>query len=229
MRAIAVIILIVAFAQYIFTPSIITAYATHWSGTLHQRLIHRGVTSIGWPSPQDDEHWCAESRTYYMSADVFGNIVKRAVLYTTPRQWNDAPNGIIEYYKVLRPCGDYRNRNWIEIEFHLTKTNADLPWRPCNENLSCVAHYGPISEVGFSHIHYKWEWVFIDYDNITGPQIRANRTINHELGHVYGLLDGDGTCRPRSLMHNIWYGCSYNDDAPTRYDLQSAWNVSQYP
>ena len=100
------IIFVVMFAQYISSPSVLTAYATHWSGTFHQRLIHRGITSIGRFSPRDDEQWCAESRTYYMDADVFGNIIKRALLFTRPRQWNDAPNGVIEYYKVLRPCGD---------------------------------------------------------------------------------------------------------------------------
>jgi len=42
--------------------------------------------------------------------------------------------------------------------------------------------------------------------------------INHELGHVFGLADGEaGDCAPLSIMHNAGHGCPTNQWWPT-YD-----------
>ncbi|MCC6500801.1 MAG: hypothetical protein IT313_11105 [Anaerolineales bacterium] len=200
--------------------------ATHYSGEIHQKLVHQGAGSINVYNSNHDEDWCPESHTTYMYPSTLGSLVSGALLNTSPR-WKNVSNGLVDYYKTFYPCGDYADTDWIEIEYHVSKTNSENPEKWCSEDYSCVTHYGSVWSG--THSHYFWQWVNLDYDNIKGSTSANRRTINHETGHVYGLLDGDGTCSPTSIMHNIWYGCSYSGSAPTSSDLQAVLNVGNIP
>ncbi len=203
-----------------------TVEATHGSGTVHQKLVHRGATSIGYWNSADDENWCPESHTSYMLPATLGTRVEDALQNSSPR-WRNVSNGLVEYARTLKACADYLDRNWIEIEYHVSKTNSENPAKLCDENLSCVQHYTSVWTG--AHTDYLWQWVNLDYDNIKFDTATNRRAINHETGHVYGLLDGEGTCTPESIMHNIWYYCTYSGSTPTSGDLQGVLNIGNLP
>ena len=63
--------------------------------------------------------------------------------------------------------------------------------------------------------HYDWEVVYFDVHNLDGGSSEYHQTINHEFGHVLGLLDPDyyGDCYwTPSIMHTFnYYGCPYRE------------------
>jgi hypothetical protein len=76
------------------------AEATHYSGTEHQALVHRGATSIGTWNSADDENWCPESHTSYMLPSTLGTVVEDALQNSSPR-WRNVSNGLVEYASGL--------------------------------------------------------------------------------------------------------------------------------
>lgn len=178
----------------------------------------------------DDEDVCFESKNLsYISHSQLQTILYDALYWRTPR-WDGLYNGSytqpkIDPWVTSSNCSSYSDQSWVEIRTYVTKNNSDFSSKWCDENFSCVSHLGPVYSPNAGHTHHTSAWVMFDYDNLggTAPSDQTAKLVNHEYGHVWGLLDGPGgfSCSPTSIMHNNWYGCSYSGWQPTSADFNS--------
>lgn len=183
------------------------ANATHsdtGSYKKHQALLH-WADGDGNVHGANDEDYCADSQTASMSADTAGVRVRDSLVVGSPH-WDGTGNWRMDLWKAPSRCTAYSDRNWIEFEYRV----ADNWSGTCGggyAQYSCVAHYTPIYTSQYNHYHYTWDNSFLVVTHMDGDYTEYREVINHESGHLYGLLDGGGDC-PGSLMHNRWYGCS---------------------
>jgi hypothetical protein len=174
-----------------------------------------------------DEHFCVEVISGSTHANALASV-KRALFSTGTPSWDLAAktdgttNARIDIYAKPNPCSSYSQsvRNGIDFEFHVRISNASIP--QCGgDDISCVVHDRWVQSRSGTHWHADWAYVYMDRDHLD-----SNQLINHETGHVFGLMDGGpnlGTgCSPPSIMHLPYYGCPTNNfSKPTNYDIDS--------
>lgn len=123
-------------------------------------------------------------------------------------------------------------RNATPIEVWVQEVTENTP--PCSESETnpeedggnCAWKDGAyVSHVIDGDTHYDYAKGFNLYnDYYIGSSTESlwRHTINHEIGHVLGLLDGDGTC-PQSIMHSSAYDpCTIDYPWPQELDINSA-------
>ncbi|HEX8076316.1 MAG TPA: hypothetical protein VF511_00765 [Chthoniobacterales bacterium] len=90
--------------------------------------------------------------------------------------------------------------------------------------VNCTFHYDPVVwSASGTHTHYSSEIIFFNPNGV------STTIINHESGHIFGLLDPNTTdgepatqCQS-SIMHLPWYvgSCAYTGSTPTSSDFSS--------
>lgn len=181
----------------------------------------------------DDEHFCVEVISGSTHATALSSV-NRALFSTGTPRWDLATlsdgstNARIDIYGKPNRCSSYAQseRNKIDFEFHVRSSNAGVP--ACgSDDVSCVTFDLPVRSPSGSHYDYEWSYVFLDANHLG-----SNQLINHEVGHVFGLMDGgpwsgtwDTSCSV-SLMPLPYYGCPNNNfSKPTDNDIRSVRTV----
>ncbi|HEY0601582.1 MAG TPA: hypothetical protein VGD58_01665 [Herpetosiphonaceae bacterium] len=183
----------------------------------HNWNIHTASDGYG----AEDEDYCYESQIGEASSAWWGDKVRMA-LVTSPdgdpnKYWDGTGNYRIDLWKTSAPCNSYGDRSWIEMEYYLVYNG---PYVSGCGGSTCVIHDQFVNQTNGNHAHAKvsraWiRWYTISYGNDT--EIR--RAMNHESGHIFGLLDPGG-CEA-SIMHNQYYGCPYSNWWPSSSDFAS--------
>lgn len=202
-------------------PIAAASHPDNGSPQRHLNKIHANTT--GSTSGANDEDYCADSLTSSMSDATAKDIVKRTLVDLSPH-WDGTGNYRIDLWVTANPCLSYSDRLWIEIEYRVYANASSY----CgSDNVSCTYHYGPVNSG--THSDYSSEIVFLDYQNVDGGEGEYRTTINHESGHVFGLLDPvEGNPQPycqNSIMHIPYYNCSYNLPYPSNEDFSSVVNI----
>ncbi|HEY0639156.1 MAG TPA: hypothetical protein VGD67_16010 [Pseudonocardiaceae bacterium] len=182
---------------------------------------------------EKDEHFCVQIISGASHSTALSSI-NRALFSTGTPRWDLATlsdgttNARIDIYHKPNSCSSYpqAERNTIDIEYHVRASNASVP--ACGgDNISCVVFDLPRLSLSGTHYHYDWSYVYLDADHLG-----SNQLINHETGHVFGLMDGgprsgtwDTSCSA-SIMHLPYYGCAANTySKPTDNDIRSVRSV----
>lgn len=216
--ALAVLLLALSIAPWLFRVGT-GAEASHSESPyrLHNYLMHYATTGHG----ANDEDYCVESNSAYMTDATFLNIV-RNTLTTDGTHWDGLASWKVDLYNTGTYCLSLADDSWVEFEVYVETVNTT-----CGDNLSCVRHITPHA----SGKHYWYENVYFDYHNIDGGSDEHHTTVNHEFGHVFGLRDPSytGDCQNgTSVMHQFnYYGCGqYDIDYPTSQDISAAGSLA---
>jgi hypothetical protein len=202
-------------------------YASHTdsgSWRLHQWNMHwaSGDASV---HGEDDEDYCAESYIDGTISDsTLATRVRETLVVASPH-WDGTAGTRVDLWKTDSRCDAYADDAWIELEFH---AYSDVTHK-CGSNYTCVTHHGPTWSAAYGHYHYMWENNHIKYASINGDYTVYRRLLNHEAGHMYGLLDGSGSgtdCSPQSIMHNVFYNCPYSGWYPTSSDFNKVVSIA---
>lgn len=175
----------------------------------------------------NDEHFCVLAISGASHGTALDSI-ERALFRTGTPSWHLATkssgttNVRVDIRVKRSSCSSYSQteRNKIDFEFHIRSSNAGIP--ACGgDDISCVVHDNWVLSQSGSHYDAEWAYVYLD-----SGHLGSNHLINHEVGHVFGLMDGGanlGTgCSPPSIMHIPYYGCPANNfQKPTDYDIDS--------
>ncbi|MEU6078385.1 hypothetical protein [Micromonospora sp. NPDC047074] len=181
----------------------------------------------------EDEEFCVNiiggaTHSYALSR------IKSALFNTGTPSWHlmTKSDGSTDVRIDIRPmdnaCSSYgERRSQIDYEYWVRPNNSVVP--ACgSDNVSCVTFDVQTRAASGSHVHYEWGYVHMDADHLGSDTL-----INHETGHIFGLMDGGpnvsyhGGC-PSSLMHLAYYGCSGNAGLtkPTDNDISSVRTVA---
>lgn len=222
--------LLVAAALAIADPAVGVANHTH-TGSYQPHLndMHTWTPYEG----IEDEHFCIEIISGSTHSNALSSV-NRALFSTGIPRWDLATlsdgttNARIDIYHKPNACSSYSQtvRNTIDFEFHVRSSNAGVP--ACGaDDVSCVTFDRPLRSPSGSHYDYDWSYVFLDANHLG-----SNQLINHEVGHVFGLMDGgpysgtwDTSCSV-SIMHLPYYGCPNNNfSKPTDNDIRSVRSI----
>ncbi|WP_127533583.1 hypothetical protein [Paenibacillus kobensis] len=187
----------------------------------HPYNPERHIPSIH--SSTDGESFCVDVKNTSRVTYTTAMNTLTTVLYNTDDGWDELNNGKISFvgHSSGQNCSDmtstllsiYKFRYYVldNPEDFSGGTSAVID---CSTN--CVKRYGPTSVSG--HTHYDYGHAYLKH---TAISTTTTHTINHETGHLLGLIDGDGTCTPTSIMHSVAYGCTTNPAWPTTADINS--------
>lgn len=181
----------------------------------------------------EDEEFCVNiisgaTHSYALSR------IKSALFSTGTPSWhlmtlsNGSTDARVDLRPMDNPCTSYGDRRaQIDYEYWVRSNNSVVP--ACgSDNVSCVTFEVQTRAASGSHVHYDWGYVHMDADHLG-----SNTLINHETGHILGLMDGGpyvsyhGGC-PSSIMHLAYYGCGGNSGLtkPTDNDISSIRTVA---
>jgi len=182
----------------------------------------------------EDEHFCVQVFSGSTHAAALA-AVKRALYSTGRPSWDlattsdGATNARVDIRAKPSPCTSYPSaeRSKIDFEYHVRSSNASIAACAYSDDISCVEFDRSIRSPSGSHYDFEWAYVYLDSDHLDSDQL-----INHETGHVLGLMDGgprggtwDTSCSV-SLMHLPYYGCPNNNfSKPTDNDIRSVRTV----
>lgn len=158
----------------------VVSMACHGRGDpRHNLSVHSAV---------DDEEFCVESTSSVVSAsDLNGYLIEVLLLDDVGEGWNLLLGGKIWF----QPLGDAANCE-SEDTWTLYVVKDSTP--ECG-GLNCVYHEGdpdciiPAGETECNHDHYAVQTVYLNSGNIVNEDDLSKHTVNHETGHVLGLLD----------------------------------------
>ncbi|CAJ1000780.1 hypothetical protein ACT91Q_06155 [Brevibacillus thermoruber] len=168
-----------------------------------------------------DEYFCIQEAVSSIDiADAYDRF--KEVLYS--RNYDGLGNDRIYFLKAGsgdKNCSELSSSELedVKIRYYIkddTSSNCG------SSSYSCVARAGSVFVDG--HYHYDYGMVYLRTKDYT-----SDHTINHETGHILGLIDG-GPNAPypsscgQSIMHSKAYGCSTNYANPTADDLESIEN-----
>jgi hypothetical protein len=221
----------------------VEAHHYHTSGyggddRLHNAYIHYASSGHSWA----DEDLCVWSDSQstlsnstlagYMLALTGGNS---PVWDLTG--WENSTNGYkLDIYLTANHC-EYYAPNYIGIEVFAWSfiNNSSYCWG--ETNISCV-RFGDERWVGGTLEDYWDAYIFFKTSHLTGGASARRAVINHEFGHVVGLMDPNpGGCSSPftptivSVMHQYTvYGCTQEREWPFSNDKASvAQNVMPWP
>jgi hypothetical protein len=140
------------------------------------------------------------------------------------KTWNGLGGGRIDLRSTLKNCTAYdaTTRATIEIEVHYNWDWSSVcggSWGYYN----CVVHDNPVWNADYGHYDSRWAYVYLVYSSGGELSDRGRAFINHEFGHVFGLMDA-GDCDPPSIMHStlVGYGCdNWLNPWPSQADFNS--------
>ncbi|MDR9507442.1 hypothetical protein RI662_24680, partial [Brevibacillus agri] len=173
-----------------------------------------------------DEYFCVETKnsSSWSQSDAYKAV--RDILYAEGG-WDELANNRI-YFMGQGSASNCSNltsaeekettfRYYIEDNTNSTVTCDD---ESTTSRFSCVRRYGSIKQSD-GHTHYTYGAAYIRSRDLTNG---GSHTINHETGHLLGLIDGGptmGSTCTKSIMHSKAYGCTTNYAQPTADDLDS--------
>lgn len=201
------------------------AAASHRSVSNHLHNFHYNSTGSG--PGANDEQYCIESHDTNQVSNAAGKDFIRQVLtgYTAGRMWDGTGGWRIDLWATSKNCTAYSSatRATIEIEVHYGWDWSGQCGGPSGY-YNCVVKDYPLWNADYGHTDYRWAYVYLVFSSGGGLDDRGRAFVNHEFGHVWGLLDDDGTCSPPSLMHStrVGYGCSnWQNSYPSSGDFSS--------
>ncbi len=197
------------------------ANASHRSPDRHQNKFH--YASAGSSAGAQDEQYCAESH----DTSQVSNSEARAFLHETLNEldfahvWDGTGDWRLDLWVTNSNCTSYDpdTRNTIELEYHYGWDWSANCGPPANY-YNCVVHDNPVYNPDYGHTDYVWEYVYLVFSSGGRLDNTGRAFINHETGHVLGLLDDNGDCSQPSIMHStvVGYGC---DNWPNYWPSQS--------
>lgn len=225
---VAVLIMSLVVATFQASPASASGSHSGWDqphlADMHTWTPYHGI---------EDEEFCVHiiggaTHSYALSR------VKYALFSTGTPSWHlmtksdGTTDARIDIRPMDEPCSSYGDRRaQIDYEYWVRPNNVVVP--ACGaDNVSCVTFDVQTRAASGSHVHYEWGYVHMDADHLG-----SNTLINHETGHIFGLMDGGpnvsyhGGC-PSSIMHLAYYGCSGNAGLykPTDGDISSIRTVA---
>jgi hypothetical protein len=222
-------VLIVGALTTVNSPAAVGSHAHAGSDQAHLADMHDWTPNEG----VNDEHFCVEIFSGSTHANALASV-NRALWSTGTPRWDLATasdgttNARIDIYHKPNSCSSYSSsvRAGIDIEYHVRANNSVIP--QCGaDNISCVVFDRRTLSGSGTHYHYDWSYVYLDADHLG-----SNQLINHETGHVFGLMDGgpssgtwDTSCTA-SIMHLPYYGCPGNNfSKPHDNDIRAVRSV----
>lgn len=128
------------------------------------------------------------------------------------------------------PCYPNQYGAYFDVQYRI-RSDSWVPYVGswCG-NANCVGGYNPTWNPAFGHYDYSLMIVFM-----RTLYVNNLHAVNHETGHVLGLMDGgplsgtyDTTCS-QSIMHSVAYGCPINYAWPQFNDRFNVEYISTYP
>lgn len=170
-----------------------------------------------------DEYFCIETRdsSTWSQGDAYKFI--RDILYEEGG-WDLIGNERVYFMGIgiTDNCEDLSSSDESKTTFRYyiednTNSTVKCDSGSTVSRYSCVRRYG-LSVQPDGHDHYDYGIAFIRSRDLTSG---GSHTVNHETGHLLGLVDpAQGNCT-KSIMHSKAYGCSTNYAQPTANDLDS--------
>ncbi|MGG1664277.1 hypothetical protein [Brevibacillus sp. NRS-1366] len=173
-----------------------------------------------------DEYFCVETAksSSWSQKDAYTTI--RDILYAEGG-WDELANNRVYFFGqgYNSNCSDLTSAEEKETTFRYyieDNTNSTVK---CDDETSfskysCIRRYGLVKQPD-GHEHWNYGVAYIRSVDLTNG---GSHTINHETGHLLGLIDGGtklGNSCTKSIMHSRAYGCSTNYAQPTQLDLDS--------
>jgi hypothetical protein len=158
------------------------------------------------------EQYCVESHDTAKLSNASARSFLTDVLTggEDSKNWNNLGGGRINLIPTNKNCTAYEadTRATIEIEVHYAwdwSSECGGSWGYYN----CVKHANPVWNADHGHYDSRWAYVYLVYSSGGELSDRGRAFINHEFGHVFGLMDA-GDCDPPSIMHStlVGYGCN---------------------
>jgi len=210
----------------IYAGHVAFSEANHENPGVHVRSMHTSGNGY-------NEIYCIDKTdaSQVDISDVQSKLNAVLKVDSTSEDWENSDGSWRIYFESVfsqtatHDC-DQLTQGWRDatiIEFHLSNNNAVAPCTN-DDNISCVQPYTAQSANG--HTDYKYFSVFIDTDHFYPGLSLRRHTVNHELGHVFGLLDpppcndGNGNWIP-SIMHSNHYCGNGNPEWPAQIDRDS--------
>jgi hypothetical protein len=204
------------------------AYASHSHNGWEQKHIstmHANNGTSTAPGSQDEE-WCLQMHTTAASATTLSNRLQETLTQLAFNQiWDGTGDWNVDIWRKPLQCSQYAQaeRSTIEIEYHVRES-----WTAeCGGSIySCVVFDAPENDPTGDHQHFKWVYSYLKLEHVNGDITRARKFINHETGHILGLMDPQywGHCS-ESVMHNDLYreaaGCTSPIWYPSASDFTS--------
>lgn len=207
------------------------AQANHYSVDRHNHNIHYNTTGTG--PGQYDEQFCAESHD---TAKVSNSSARSFVNQTLTQMgagkvWDGLGDYRIDLWVTNNNCTAYdpATRATIELEYHYGWDWSGI----CGGSTgyyNCVVHDKPVWNPDYGHSDFAWEYTYLVFSSGGQLNDRGRAFINHESGHMFGLLDPaySGDCRGPSIMHSsvVGYGCTnWTNWYPSPADFASVLTV----
>lgn len=200
-------------------------------GQLHVSTIHDNNGTPTSPGTLD-EQYCVSSHTAAVSTTALGSFIENVLTKRPGQQWDGTANWNVDFWRAPKRCEDYpaAERAKIPIEYHVADAWPNIPL--CgNTTYSCTVLSRPVVDASGTHQHFEWAMVYFQARHVSGLDERARSFINHETGHVLGLMDppGLGVNCEESVMHNGLYNCTAFNYVtyPTARDLTSVTRISR--
>jgi hypothetical protein len=169
-----------------------TAFANHTYSP------KRHLSSMG--SSTESEYFCVDTSASTLASFSTAYTTLENILYNS--SYDGLAGGKINFVgsTYATQCGGFSAGDlaFYNMRYYI-KTNTSPA---CDGTSSCVIRSAAVTVNG--HSHYSYEIATIrqtPFTNIPGYMV------NHETGHIMGMLDGDQTC-PGSIMHSKDYGCT---------------------
>lgn len=175
-------------------------YFVHWASSGHGAF---------------DEDYCVQSYTTALTTDAVKTKIY-SLIYNTG--WDGTGSGKIDNWPLPYSCESYLPADISWIEYRISVVDNASAYG-CG-TVSCVDFYYPVYEGGtVKHWRQGGVWLRTDHINPLTSE-SANATINHEMGHVFGLLDGGSPQCLTSVMHQFGY-CGYGPGGPYQQWVQT--------
>lgn len=209
---VAIIVIVILVATVGFAALASTTSANH----AHDPHNHIGSINTG--APEDFCVWIRDGSTTQSLA--YTRIKATLMEHNPGGDWHGIGTGRVSFNPNGGvPCPDDPERATRDIEFEVG--NYGCP-QYSDPNVSCALNVSPYFDSASGHTELLYSNIQMKTTHVTGALALYHHAINHELGHTFGLRDGDGTC-PGSIMHSAAYGCgpSSNIEWPAAIDINS--------
>jgi hypothetical protein len=179
---------------------------------------------------QTSEQFCVESHdtTKLSNASARSFLTQTLTGLADYKIWDGTGGDRINLVPTQKNCTAYDSatRATIEIEVHYGwDWSSKCGGSPGYYN--CVVHDNPVWNADHGHHDSRWAYVYLVYSSGGELSDRGRAFINHEFGHVFGLIDA-GDCDPPSIMHStlVGYGCNnWLNPYPSPADFHSVVTV----
>ncbi len=171
----------------------------------HPQSDTQHIYGLHWSSPNHglwDEDYCAQSYDYSVITTEALQAKLQTLIYNAG--WDGIGSGNVDIWPTAYSCESYiPNDSDVEVRLSIISSTTSV----CGFEVSCVKFAWPYYVNSQIKDYFQGVvWLKTFHVNPLSSD-SATATINHEFGHVLGLLDGGGADCGISIMHQLDY-CS---------------------